>query len=136
MENHKKRERKVRQDWKPNLLVRTIYNVWRVVYGALQVVLGAIATVGLICVVCGFVFVSVLGDYLVEDVMAKAEFNLENYDLEKTSYIHYLDEDGNVQILQQLSTTTDRQWVKFEDIPEDWVCPVCGLGKDAFTVIG
>ena len=21
----------------------------------------------------------------------------------------------------------------FEDIPEDWVCPVCGLGKDAFT---
>ena len=22
----------------------------------------------------------------------------------------------------------------FEDIPDDWVCPVCGLGKDAFTV--
>ena len=21
----------------------------------------------------------------------------------------------------------------FEDIPDDWVCPVCGLGKDAFT---
>jgi rubredoxin len=21
---------------------------------------------------------------------------------------------------------------KFEDIPEDWVCPVCGIGKDAF----
>ena len=21
---------------------------------------------------------------------------------------------------------------KWEDIPEDWVCPVCGLGKDAF----
>lgn len=20
----------------------------------------------------------------------------------------------------------------FEDIPEDWVCPVCGLGKDMF----
>ncbi|MGI6172885.1 MAG: rubredoxin [Christensenellales bacterium] len=20
----------------------------------------------------------------------------------------------------------------FEDIPEDWLCPVCGLGKDAF----
>lgn len=20
----------------------------------------------------------------------------------------------------------------FEDLPEDWVCPVCGLGKDAF----
>jgi len=23
----------------------------------------------------------------------------------------------------------------WEDVPEDWVCPVCGLGKDAFTEI-
>ena len=23
---------------------------------------------------------------------------------------------------------------KWEDIPEDWVCPICGLGKDAFTL--
>ena len=22
---------------------------------------------------------------------------------------------------------------KWEDVPEDWVCPVCGLTKDAFT---
>ncbi len=22
----------------------------------------------------------------------------------------------------------------WEDIPEDWVCPICGLGKDSFTV--
>ena len=21
----------------------------------------------------------------------------------------------------------------FEDLPEDWVCPVCGLGKEEFT---
>lgn len=21
---------------------------------------------------------------------------------------------------------------KFEDIPDDWVCPVCGVGKDSF----
>ena len=20
----------------------------------------------------------------------------------------------------------------FEDIPEDWVCPICGVGKDSF----
>ena len=23
----------------------------------------------------------------------------------------------------------------FEDIPDSWVCPVCGLGKDAFSEI-
>ena len=25
--------------------------------------------------------------------------------------------------------------VKFEDLPEDWVCPVCGVGKDSFEKI-
>ncbi len=24
---------------------------------------------------------------------------------------------------------------KFEDIPEDWVCPVCGVGKEDFELI-
>lgn len=23
----------------------------------------------------------------------------------------------------------------FEDIPEDWVCPVCGVGKDQFESV-
>ena len=22
----------------------------------------------------------------------------------------------------------------FEDIPEDWVCPICGMGKEVFVV--
>jgi len=24
---------------------------------------------------------------------------------------------------------------KFEDIPEDWVCPVCGAGKEEFEKV-
>jgi len=23
----------------------------------------------------------------------------------------------------------------FEDIPDDWVCPVCGVGKDSFEKV-
>jgi rubredoxin len=23
--------------------------------------------------------------------------------------------------------------VAFEDLPDDWVCPICGSGKDAFS---
>lgn len=23
----------------------------------------------------------------------------------------------------------------FEDIPEDWVCPICGVGKDMFESV-
>ena len=26
----------------------------------------------------------------------------------------------------------EKEGVKFDDLPEDWVCPICGLGKDAF----
>ena len=25
--------------------------------------------------------------------------------------------------------------VKFEDLPEDWVCPLCGVGKEMFEKI-
>ena len=25
--------------------------------------------------------------------------------------------------------------VKFEDLPDDWVCPLCGLGKEFFKKI-
>ena len=24
--------------------------------------------------------------------------------------------------------------IPFEDLPEDWVCPLCGVGKDQFSV--
>ena len=24
---------------------------------------------------------------------------------------------------------------KFEDIPDDWVCPLCGVGKEDFEII-
>jgi len=25
--------------------------------------------------------------------------------------------------------------VAFKDLPEDWVCPVCGVGKDQFSKV-
>ncbi|MCF0117718.1 MAG: rubredoxin [Bacilli bacterium] len=26
----------------------------------------------------------------------------------------------------------EEEGVKFVDLPEDWVCPLCGVGKDQF----
>lgn len=28
-----------------------------------------------------------------------------------------------------------KEEVKFEDLPEDWVCPLCGVGKDMFEKV-
>ena len=25
--------------------------------------------------------------------------------------------------------------IRFEDLPEDWVCPLCGVGKDYFEPV-
>ncbi len=27
----------------------------------------------------------------------------------------------------------EAEGVKFEDLPEDWVCPLCGVGKEDFS---
>lgn len=27
------------------------------------------------------------------------------------------------------------QGTAFEDIPDDWVCPLCGVGKDDFVLV-
>ena len=29
----------------------------------------------------------------------------------------------------------DKESTKFEDLPDDWVCPVCGVDKSFFTQI-
>ena len=104
MAEKKKRVRKIRQEWRPGLIASVLYKIWRIAFAGIKIALGAVATVGLICIVCGFVFVNVLGDYLVEDVMAKAEFNLDDYNLDRTSYIYYTDDNGEIQILQKLNT--------------------------------
>jgi rubredoxin len=29
----------------------------------------------------------------------------------------------------------EKEGTKFEDLPDDWTCPVCGVGKDMFEKI-
>ena len=30
---------------------------------------------------------------------------------------------------------SEEETAAFEDIPEDWVCPLCGVGKEDFSVV-
>ncbi len=121
MANKERRRKPERQNWRPNFLLRVLYRVWRIALSAIKIAGAAVATVLLIGVVCGFVFISMLGQYLQDDIIPLAQINLDNYNMEKTSYIYYFDENGNPQILQKLATTTDRQWVEYEDLPEELI---------------
>lgn len=49
---------------------------------------------------------------------------MKNYICEPCGYIYEPevgDEDNNI-----------KKGTSFADLPEDWVCPVCGVGKDSF----
>ena len=123
MAEQKKRRRKKpsRQEWKPNGVLKTLYAIWMAAFSVIKIALGAVATVAIICVMCMLVFIGILGDDLQEDVFPEASINLDNYDLDLTSNMFYLDSIGDIQLLQEIYTDTDRKWASFEEIPEDLV---------------
>ena len=85
----KKRKRKAeRQDWKPHWFVSLLLKIWMAVFTAAKIVIGAAATVLMVCLVCGLVFAGLLGDYLQNDVYPEADLVLEDYDSDESSFIY------------------------------------------------
>ncbi len=122
MENEEKkrrRPRKERQEWNPHWSIKTLYTAFSVAWSALKIAIGACLTVVLILLICGVVFIGTLGDYLQDDILTQAsDWSIDDYDLEKTSFLYYVDSDGNIQQLQQIYTTTDRQIATLDEIPQ------------------
>ena len=120
--NKRRRTKKPRQEWNPHWLLKLLYTVGSVALSLLKIAIGAAATVVLILLVCGVVFVGTLGDYLQEDILTDAvDWSMDDYDMEETSFIYYVDNDGHIQQLQQVYTTTDRQWASLDEIPQDLI---------------
>ena len=115
------RRNKQRQEWNPHWLLKIVYGIWYLAVAAFKVAVGAVATVVLIALVCMFVFIGILGNYLQDDILPEANYNLENATLDQTSFVYYVDGGGNIQQLQQIYTTADRQWASLDQIPEDLV---------------
>ena len=119
MDNSNNRKKgRPRQQWNPHWTLKLLYGLWSAALAAVKIALGAVATVLLICVVCGFVFVGILGNYLQDDILPQAYYNMENANLDQTSFVYYVDDDGNIQLLQQIHTSADRQWASLDEIPD------------------
>ena len=122
MDNHIfKRGRKPRQDWNPHWALKILYGMWAMAMAAVKVAVTAVATVLMVGIVCAFVFVGILGSYLQDDVLPEAMYNLDNASLDQTSFVYYVDGGGNIQLLQQIHTSSNRQWASIEEIPDDLV---------------
>ncbi len=121
-ENQKKRkQRPLRQDWKPHWLLKLVYRAWMVVFTLGKVALGAAATVGIICGICVVVFVGSLSDFLESDILKDAKLDLDDAVQEANSFIYYYDAEGNAQLQQKIFADIYSSWADYEDIPEDLV---------------
>ena len=130
-EQNKRKKPAPRQNWKPHWLVRALYIAWKAIYSVLKVAAGALVTVLLIGVVCGFVFVGILGDYLQDEIIPQAEVNLDDYDLDLTSYVYGVNSNGEIEMIQQIYGAK-RQWVAYEDIPQDLIDATVALEDKRF----
>ena len=88
-----------RQEWNPHWTLKLVAALWNAAVGIVKIAAGAAATVALIFVVCGFVFAGILGDYLQSDILPEAYYDLDNAVLDQTSFVYYVDDDGNIQLL-------------------------------------
>lgn len=120
-ENKKHEPKPERQQWKPNWLLQLLYRVWMFVFGAAKIAIGAVATVLIICIICGLVFMGTLGDYLEQDILPEADVVKENYQLDRTSTLYYVDSNDEIQILQDVYASTSRKWASYDEIPEDLI---------------
>ena len=121
-ENSKKRRKKLRQEWNPHWSLKTLYTLGSTALSVAKIAIGAALTVALILLICGVVFVGTLGDYLQDDILTEAsDWSIDDYDLEKTSFLYYVDSNGDIQQLQQIYTTTDRQIATLDEIPQDLI---------------
>lgn len=133
-------------NWKANVLatLHVLRKIWGGVFSVVKIALGAVITVVLICGVCAFAFVGILGDYLENDILPDADLNLDDFTLELNSYLYYIDANGQVQPLQQVYSDTKRQWADLKDIPEDLIHATVAIedkrfyehqGVDWFTTV-
>jgi len=110
-----------RQDWRPHWSLETLQRILSVTLSVIKVIGGALVTVLLIAVVCGFVFAGTLGDYLQNDILPMAGMEIDDVEMDKNSTMYYVDENGDIQVYQQIFASTSSKWADLEDIPKDLV---------------
>ena len=117
----KEQEDQPRQDWQPHRSLRALRRAWKIFFAAFKVAAGAAITVALIGVVCGFVFMGVVGDYLQDDILPMAGMDIDDVEIDQSSTMYYVDANGEIQVYQNVFAATSSEWADLEDIPEDLI---------------
>ena len=127
-----KKKRPERQSWKlpaPLLILQWLLTG---VLSVVKIAVGGIVTVGLVLLVCCIVVVGAAGDYLEQDVIPNTSFSDEGINLDQTSFIYYVDADGNIQEYEKINTSTDRQWATLDEIPDSLIHAAIAIEDQRF----
>ena len=65
----RKKKEQPRQNWKPHWVPNTLYHIWCALFSVFKVAAVAAITVALVVVVCAFVLVGRMGNYLQDDIL-------------------------------------------------------------------
>ena len=130
----RKKNQPPRQDWKPHWSINLLHKLWMVLFTAFKIAVGAASTALLIVVVCMFVFVGILGDYLQEDILPSSTMEniLADYDHEQNSYMYYVDYRGDIQLYQNIYAETSSRWAEYEDIPRNMILAAVAIEDHRF----
>ena len=115
-----KRKNQQRQDLNVPVYLKILYKIWQVLFTAFKIAVGAAATVAMIFLVCMFVFTSIVGDYLEEDIATDSHINLADYEVELNSYLYYV-KDGKIKEYQEIYSAISRVWASYDEIPENLI---------------
>ena len=118
-EKQNKSKKPQRQSWNPHWTLELLLRIWKIVFGVSKIALGAVATVLIIFGICLGVLAGSLGDYLEDEVLPYVGTDTDNYALDLNSYVYYVDRSGDIEKLQNLYAENNRDWVDYENIPED-----------------
>ncbi len=121
MDNNKQERKVAHQDWESPTWLKILYGVWRVLFAALKIAAGAFATVLLIVLISGFVFAGMMGDFLEEDILPESSLDLSDLSVDLNSTIYYIDNNGQIQVQQEIDAQMDRKWVVYDEIPQNMI---------------
>jgi len=131
--------------FKKTQFFQIVKGIWTPISIGLKVGAGALCTVLLIMTVCGLIFAGILGDYLEDDIMPDSKrIVLDDYTMDRTSYVYGVNANGEIVLLQELYASTDWKKANYEEIPKALIHSAIAIedkrfyehqGVDWFTTI-
>ena len=126
------RKKPERQEWKVPALLQLLRGAAGTALSVAKIAIGGVVTVALIAVVCCIVVAGAAAEYLEQDVIPNVSFYEEDFSLDQTSFIYYVDKNGEIQEYEKINTSTDRQWATLNEIPDSLIHAAIAIEDQRF----